>query len=198
MTKSAFAGRLALPLAIAILGFGCGDDGPPAAGAPSSRSPAVATCPAAWADDWQAWAERIGAKVFCPSFLPSPITGEIDGRWNTAKAPGKVWQLGYAWLEHDDLVHVVFEGYPDKRWPPDCEGVPCFADKVGTERIGSHEVTWYDRNEASHSGHVAAVFHDSGYVYVVSMHVYRPYDSRQQVTGLVRRMVAGLVPLEPR
>jgi len=42
------------------------------------------------------------------------------------------------------------------------------------------------------------VFHDSGYVYVVSMHVYRPYDSRQQVTGLVRRMVAGLVPLEPR
>jgi len=39
---------------------------------------------------------------------------------------------------------------------------------------------------------------DSGYVYVVSMHVYRPYDSRQQVTGLVRRMVAGLVPLEPR
>ena len=48
------------------------------------------------------------------------------------------------------------------------------------------------------SGHVAAVFHDSGYVYVVSMHVYRPYDSRQQVTGLVRRMVAGLVPLEPR
>jgi hypothetical protein len=187
-----------LVLLTPILGSGCGDEGSSAAPAPSSKSPARATCPAAWAAGWQAWTNKVGAKVFCPSFLPSPITGEIDGQWNTAKAPGKTWQLGYAWLEHDDLVHVVFEGYPKKRWPPSCEGVPCFDDKVGTESINGHEVTWYDRNEASHSGHVAAVFRDGGYVYAVSMHVYRPYNSVKQVTGLVRKMVAGLVPLQPR
>ena len=40
-------------------------------------------------------------------------------------------------------------------------------------------------------------FATRGYVYVVSMHVERPYDSAEKVTDLLRRTVAGLVPLQP-
>ena len=167
---------LAVGLALGAAGCtGSGDSGSSASpsgstdGAPSTSAALV--CPPEWAEDWQSWADRVDARIYCPTFVPSPITAEIDGRWNTAKAPGEVWQLGYAWLEHEDLVHLVFEGFPEDRWPVRCSGRPCIDGKTGTETIAGHEVTWYDRNKASHSGHIAAVFRDQGYVYVVSMHV---------------------------
>jgi hypothetical protein len=135
--------------------------------------------------------------IYCPTFLPTPITGEIGGQWNTAQQPGRAWQLGYAWLEHDELVHVVFEGYPGRAWPVDCEGVPCFAHIVGRQRIGPFQVTWYDHNQASHTGHIAAVFRANGNVYVVSMHIAAPAAPESKTKALVARMVAGLVPITP-
>lgn len=175
----------------------CGGGGSATSSGGASTTGAAPACPAAWKAGWQAWANRVDERVYCPSFLPNPLTGEIHGQWNTALAPGKRWQVGYAWLEHDDLVHVVFEGYPAAGWPPSCEGVPCFAGKTGTEDVGGHRVTWYDHNQASHTGHVAAVFRDGRIVYVVSMHVSRPYGTKQKTQSLVRQMVAGLVPLDP-
>ena len=130
----------------------------PAAGPASDRRLPPRRARPAWADGWQDWTDRIGAIVYCPSFFPGPLTAEIDGQWNTAKAPGKEWQLGFAWLEHDQLVHIVFEGYPAGRWPPSCPGQPCFADVAGHERIGGFDVTWYDHNSASHWHHLAATF----------------------------------------
>jgi hypothetical protein len=183
-----------LGLCATLLGVaGCGGGSGSANG-----SEAPKRCPAAWAAGWQRWANRVDARVYCPTFLPNPLTGQIGGQWNTAREPGRSWQLGYAWLEHDDLVHVIFEGYPATAFPPSCEGIPCFAGKRGTETIAGHRVTWYDRNQASHTGHVAAVFRDGPDVYVVSMHVSRPYGTVRKTTQLVRQMVAGLVPVDPR
>ena len=82
------------------------------------RRPSRRRLATAWAAGWQTWTNRIGAVVYCPTFFPAPLTPEIGGQWMTAKEPGKEWQLGYAWLEHDQLVHVIFEGYPTARWPP--------------------------------------------------------------------------------
>jgi hypothetical protein len=136
--------------------------------------------------------------VYCPAFMPSPFTGEIGGMWLTAKEPGRSWQLGWSWLEHGDLVHVVFEGYPKSRpWPPSCDGVPCFDDRIGTEEIAGKKVTWYDRNEASHSGHLAAVFRANDYVYVVSMHMAQPYDTEAKVRSALVNTLSGLVPVQP-
>ena len=192
--------RLA-PLAVAVAliagaaGCGGGSADGSAAAPPSSAAPAA--CPAAWAAGWQRWTNRIGAVVYCPSYFPGPLTAEIGGQWNTAREPGKEWQLGYAWLEHDQLVHVVFEGYPAGRWPPDCPGQPCFAGIVDHERIGPFDVTWYDHNSASHWHHLAAVFRANGYVYVISMHVIAPYDTVQKARDALTKTVAGLVPLRP-
>ena len=78
--------------------------------------------------------------VYCPGWLPSPIDGVIHGQWNTARVPDKQWQLGYAWLEQGELVHVVFEGYPPGTFPPRCEGRPCFAGREpATEDVGGHD-----------------------------------------------------------
>ena len=98
--------------------------------------------------------------IYCPGWLPSPIDGVIHGQWNTARVPDKQWQLGYAWLEQGELVHVVFEGYPPGTFPPDVRGQPCFAGREpATEQVGGQTVTWYDHNLASHTGHIAAIFH---------------------------------------
>jgi hypothetical protein len=130
--------------------------------------------------------------------MPSPFTGEIGGTWLTAKEPGRSWQLGYSWKEHEDLVHLVFEGYPQSRtWPPMCDGVPCFDRETGSEEIAGKQVTWYEKNEASHSGHVAATFRENGYVYVVSMHIYRPYDTEAKVRTALIETLNGLVPVQP-
>jgi hypothetical protein len=175
-----------------------GSNSAPAASQPAGSSSTVRTCPAAWTADWQAWANTIGAVVYCPTFIPSPLTAEIGGTWLTAKEPGRSWQLGYSWLEHGDLVHVVFEGYPaSRKWPPMCDGVPCFDGETGTEAIAGKQVTWYEKNEASHSGHLAAVFRANGYVYVVSMHVSQPYDTDAKVRTALTRTVSGLVPMQP-
>ena len=170
-----------------------------AAADPVSSRPA-ATCPATLEPGWQQWTNRIGAVVYCPSYVPPPITAEIDGQWNTAKAPGRRWQLGFAWLEHDQLEHLVFEGYPDAAWPPTCPGKPrrpCFAHVVGKDTINGFDVTWYDHNQASHWHHLAATFAANGYHYVVSMHIIDPYGSEQKVRAALTRTLQGLVPLKP-
>ena len=191
---------LATVLAIFALitaAVGCGGSGKSAAATQPATSTPAATCPAFLADGWQKWTDRIGAVVYCPSFFPGPLTAEIDSQWNTAKQPGKEWQLGFAWLEHDQLVHIVFEGYPAGRWPPSCPGQPCFADVAGHNRIGAFDVTWYDHNSASHWHHLAATFRANGYVYVISMHVIAPYDTEQKVREALTKTIAGLVPLHP-
>jgi hypothetical protein len=184
-------------IALSMATAGCGGSGKSAAATPPPSSTAAATCPAFLADGWQKWTDRIGAVVYCPSFFPGPLTAEIDSQWNTAKEPGKEWQLGFAWLEHDQLVHVVFEGYPAGRWPPTCPGQPCFAHVVGHDRIGAFDVTWYDHNSASHWHHLAATFAANGYVYVISMHIIAPYDTEQKVREALAKTIAGLVPLHP-
>ena len=125
---------------------------------------------------WQTWANRVGMPIWCPGWMPDPIDAIIHGQWNTARVAQHQWQLGYAWLEIGQLVHVIFEGYPPGTFPPTCEGnVPCFGgEERESETIAGHVVHWYDRNHASHSGHIAAVFHWHGNTYVVSIHVASP------------------------
>src|SRR5437588_800835 len=94
--------RLAASAAVAALvasAAGCGSSAGVASQTGSTATTAAHTCPPAWAAGWQRWTNRIGAGVYCPIFFPPPITAEIDGPWNTAKAPVKEWQLGFAWLE---------------------------------------------------------------------------------------------------
>ena len=186
-----------LALLVVPVGFlpGC-SDGNPAGGSAGSPAAAAASCPKQWAADWQDWADKVGMTVWCPTWLPSPIDGRIgpQNEYNTARSPGRHWQLGYVWRDEDfsGLVHVVFEGMPESMWPPRCAGMMCFAGPAGSSTVAGHKVRWYDHNMGSSSGHVAAVFHDDGNAYIVSMHVFGTVD-KQQTQEMVRKIVAGLV-----
>jgi hypothetical protein len=183
-----------LLLAVAAVGAAaCGSSG----GAEGSK-PRPNTCPKTWSASWHTWADRVGMTIYCPGWLPSPIDGVIHGQWNTARVPDRQWQLGYAWLEQGELVHVVFEGYPPGTFPPTCEGEPCFAGREpGTERVGGQTVTWYDHDLASHTGHVAAVFRALGNVYVISIHVASPVSTPQAAKSDLRHIIRSLAPVKP-
>jgi hypothetical protein len=165
----------------------------------SGSKPKPNACPRAWAASWQMWTNRVGMKLYCPGWLPSPIDGVIHGQWNTARVPDRQWQLGYAWLENGELVHVVFEGYPPGTFPPTCEGEPCFSGaETKTEHIAGHDVTWYDRNLASHTGHVAAIFRSFGNVYVISIHVASPVTTTDVAKADLRHIIRSLALLTPK
>ena len=165
----------------------------------SGSKPKPNVCPKAWAASWQTWADRVGMPIYCPSWLPSPIDGVIHGQWNTARVPDKQWQLGYAWLENGQLVHVVFEGYPPGTFPPMCEGQPCFGGREPeTEQVAGRTVTWYDHNLASHTGHIAAIFHSLGNVYVISIHVATPVSTAADAKSDLRHIIRSLAPVQPK
>jgi hypothetical protein len=164
-----------------------------------SKSSPETGCSKTWAAGWQKWADRVRMPVWCPGWMPSPIDAIIHGQWNTAQVEQHQWQLGYAWLEQGQLVHVIFEGYPHGTFPPTCEGgVPCFGgEEAKSVTIAGHVVHWYDHNQASHSGHIAAVFSSGGNTYVVSIHIVTPVSTKAIAKRDLRHIVESSSLLKP-
>ena len=51
--------------------------------------------------------------------------------------------------------------------------------RLRIREVAGHVVHFYDKNHASHSGHVAAVFKSGPNTYVVSIHVASPVSTRR-------------------
>ncbi|HEY3763960.1 MAG TPA: hypothetical protein VGL44_02280 [Gaiellales bacterium] len=137
--------------------------------------------------------------VWCPGWMPDPIDAIIHGQWNTAQVEQRQWQLGYAWLEEGQLVHVIFEGYPPGTFPPKCEGVLCFGgEEADTTTIAGKVVHWYDHNHASHTGHIAAIFQSNGNTYVASIHVISPISTKAIAKRDLAHMIRSSSLLKPQ
>jgi hypothetical protein len=152
-------------------------------------------CPEEWKEQYEAWSRRVGMTVYCPTWMPGPLEGEISRDYAVRVPARNGWQLGWAWLEFGDLVHVVFEGYRAKDFPPTCEGKPCFAGRAGTSRVGRFRVVWYLKNRASHTGHVAAIVPQGKDVYVYSMHVAPPSGTVAKTEANLKHVIRDLVPV---
>jgi hypothetical protein len=199
---------LAVPLValVAALASGCGDDYATPAKA-AAKSPA---CPAAWRAGWQALANRIGAPVYCPSWMPSPLDAKRDGPWNTVDSVEKdgSYLVGFAWQERAEEVHVNFRGYPGKTAIPTCTDttvgsgkvhrtkVPCFSDPRGTRRLGPRKVTMFTVNRDADQWHVLYAWRSGGSLYAVSEHIAPPLTYSRVVKNL-DRMTRGLVEIRP-
>ena len=95
-------GLLALCLLVALSGVlsGCGSEAKPAAAASKATKPA---CPNPGA--WQKLANRVGAPVYCPGWLPDPLTGKlgaVDNNIHSVSADHSyleswVWQETGGW-----------------------------------------------------------------------------------------------------
>lgn len=200
-----------LVAAVPAAGCGGGDGSPEAAHATAPRP----ACPQTWRAGWQRLANDVGSAVFCPSWLPSPIDGNIggayrNGRWVDKK--DKSYLVSFLWLDRDAgvsrEVHINFRGYPGRTSIPTCEStntvkgktvrkpVPCFADRQGTKQIGDIAATLYTVNQGIDEWHALYAWRRDGSLYALSEHVTAPYTYKQVIRNL-DRMIRGVALLEP-
>jgi hypothetical protein len=189
--------------ALALVVTGCSLRGDSVEGTASARETPPA-CPAAWKGGWQRLANRVGAPVYCPSWMPSPIDAEIGGQWNSdgpAVGKDRSYLAGFLWHEASSGdVHVNFRGYPGKSAMPRCvenrRSIPCFSDPRGTRKVGDKRVTVYTVSRDADQWHVTYLWRRSGTLYTVSEHVAPPLTFRRVLQNL-DRIVGGLELIRP-
>ena len=207
--------------AAALVAAGCGGGG---SGSSKSTAPAVTpvaakpVCPAKWRPVYQRLADRINADVYCPSWMPSPLTGEIGPTVSFGGAGGSSLSVDkdrsylalFVWAETGSgEVHVNLRGYPGKTKVPTCvqvdtngtkttrTPVPCFADARGTVRAPGIVATVYTVNQDADLWHVLYAWRHHGGLYTVSQHVAQPLTYKQVIASL-DRILRNLVLVQPR
>jgi hypothetical protein len=208
---------LAGAFALAAFASGCGSSDKATnttAAATSAAATARPACPASWKAGWQKLADEIHAVVYCPSWMPDPLKGQIGGPWFNGRFVEKdrSYLVSFAWFESGAAgvqeVHVNFRGYPGKAAIPVCEDtltvngktvhpkMPCFSDITGHKRLGPTKITVYTANQGADQWHILYAWHHGGSLYTVSEHVAAPYTFKQVVSNL-DRITRGLVMTSP-
>jgi hypothetical protein len=197
---------------VAIVAGGCGS-GEPEQSAPGAP-PNVRACPAAWLSGWQRIADEIQASVYCPTWMPPPLDGEVGGTYRntTAVDADRSYLVSFLHVEREaggigGEVHVNFRGYPATTEIPTCEdtrtdagkvtrvAVPCFSDPRGTKEIAGERVTVYTVNQGIDQWHVLYAWEHGGGLYTVSQHVVAP-ATVAQVSRDLDRVMRGLARVE--
>jgi hypothetical protein len=194
-----FVRAVVLAAACAVVA-GCG--GPTAdQAAGTAKAP---TCPSEWRAGWQKLADRVGATVFCPSWMPHPLDGRIGGEWTDIDDVDRdgSFLVSFIWQEsHTGEVHVNFRRYAGTAMPR-CRAsesrrlVPCFSDPAGRLRLGPIDATLYTVGRDADEWHLSYLWRYRGATYVVGEHVAPPL-THAKVKRNVERMLRGLVRVEP-
>ena len=210
MSRRSFAATailLAVPAALA----GCGGDEPTISAKPSAEARAPKVCPARIKPEYQKLANRVRMPVFCPTWMPSPLDGDIKGPWENGVSVkrDRSYLVSFIWHEPPAQdVHVNLRGYPNRRAVPRCEDtqvvagkvrrrdIPCFSDPRPAHRVAGVRVTPYTVNQGVDQWHVLYLWRERGNLYTLSEHVARPLTYRHVVRNL-DRMMRGLVRIEP-
>ena len=158
-------------------------------------------------------ASRCGSArpVYCPTWMPNPLDGEIGGQWDNGVSVEKdsSYLVSFLWHEPPSQdVHVNFRGFPGRTKIPRCEDVevvagkahktysPCFSDANGKRRFGPITATLYTVNRGVDQWHILYAWQDHGSLYAVSEHVAKPLTF-QQVRRNLDRVMRGLVRVSP-
>jgi hypothetical protein len=181
---------------------------------PAASQPAAAGCPADWATGWRHLADRVGAPVYCPHWVPSPLTPKLGeayaGQGGTAVTVAKngSYLVSLIWSDASGEVHVNLGGYLHRTSIPRCDDVqttdggtvrtkvPCFSDPAGTFKAGGITATLYTVNRGPDQWHLLYAWKHGGSLYTVSQHVAAPL-TYSQVSGDLKRMLRELVLLNP-
>lgn len=199
--------RIVGVLAVAVLAAACGSD---------AVQPGAArrACPAVARTGWQELANRVDAPVYCPSWLPNPLSGSFAGSSYAGTFVERDRNYLVSFIESDVVgssnteVHVNLRGYPGRVTVPLCEDtvtigtkvlrprIRCFADVYGHKRVAGKAITITTANQGADKWHVAYLWRHGGSLYVVSEHVTPPYTFRQVLRNL-DRVVGSLVLVRP-
>jgi hypothetical protein len=193
MKRTAVAGLVAVVVAVLLQSS--------AAAAPKI------SCPAGWARGWEKLADKVGAPVYCPRWMPNPLDAQIGGQYQDIYAISKDRSYLVSFLEHGDLgsgdVHVNFRGYPGRTTIPSCPApvgkstVPCFADPAGHVSENGIHATVYQVNQGADQWHILLLWRYRGSLYTVSQHVIVPYDSATRVRENLAHLLKSLVLVQP-
>jgi hypothetical protein len=219
MKKLTLAATLSILAAVAVVTSGCGDTATSSkAAAPRPTAEQLHVCPRSWKPGWQRLANKIDAPVYCPTWLPAPLTGQIVGEVSFGGAGGpsvsvdkdRSYLVSLAWAEpQSGEVHVNLRGYPGRTKVPTClyqdfnkgklysKPVPCFADARGTVHERGITATVYTVNQDADLWHVLYAWHYRGGLYTLSEHVAEPLTYAKVVANL-HRMLRGLVVVRPK
>jgi hypothetical protein len=202
--------------AVALVTGGCGADTATNSKA-AAPAKAASTCPATWRPGWQQLANRIHAPVYCPAWVPDPLTGQIVGQVSFGGAggpavsvsPDRSYLVSLAWAEpQSGEVHVNLRGYPGRIKVPTCiyedynhgkiyrKPVPCFSDARGTAQERGITATVYTVNQDADLWHVLYAWHYRGGLYTLSEHVAVPLTYAKVVANL-HHMLRDLVLVDP-
>jgi hypothetical protein len=209
MTRTTLATLAALAIGVAAL-TGCADD-QSAAGTTVAEPPEPAVCPPRLKRQYERLANRVGMPVYCPTWMPSPLDGDMQGPWENgvSVARDKSYLVSFLWHEPPSQdVHVNLRGYPDRWRVPQCEdtqvvagktirrAIPCFSDARGVHRVAGYTVTPYTVNQGVDMWHVLYLWRDGGNLYTLSEHVAKPLTYQHVVKNL-DEMMRGLARVEP-
>lgn len=203
------AGLAAVVVAVAALVTLAGGDDEAASASPKE-------CPAEWRAGWQKLADDAGAVVYCPTWMPQPLDGKIDGSYANGRwvSKDRSFLVSLLWFERGQgeisgEVHVNFRGYPGSTAIPVCEEtltvdgvtknreIPCFSDPRGTRTIGDVTARVFTVNQGIDQWHILYAWERDGSLYTVSQHVIDPTPFKRVADNL-DRLVAGLVEVEPQ
>jgi hypothetical protein len=195
---------------LALAAAGCGASGGTKAAAPPPTAPAKPRC--AHPAGWQRLANRIAAPVYCPGWLPDPLTSQIGGKWNNVDSVSRdrSYLESFVWQETEAGVngvggelHVNLRGYPGRIAIPMCptgagnsDPQPCFADPRGHVHANGIDATLFTVNQGADQWHVALAWHRRGSLYTLSEHLAPPLDY-QKLVQYLRHELRSLVLVEP-
>jgi hypothetical protein len=182
-------------------------------GGEESKVAAPAPDPAAsckYRAGWQKLANKIDAPVYCPGWLPDPLTSELGGRWNNINSVDKdrSYLMSFVWQETGGgaaggELHVNLRGYPGRTAIPKCtrggkdkQLIPCFADARGTITENGIRATMFTVNQDADQWHVLLAWRHQGSLYTLSEHVAAPL-TYSKVVSYLKRELRSLVRIEP-
>jgi hypothetical protein len=177
------------------------------AAAPAAQHRTTAACPKAWAAGWLRLADRVGAPVYCPTWMPNPLDAQIGGQYEDIYSIAKDRSYLVSFLEHGDLgsgdVHVNFRGFPGSARIPRCPApvgkgtIACFQEPFAHVSADGIRATAYQVNWGADQWHILLAWHYRGSLYTVSEHVIQPYDSAAHVLRNLKRLLRSLVLVRP-
>jgi hypothetical protein len=185
-----------------------------AAGSADAHRGTARSCPKAWAAGWAKLADRVGAPVYCPAWMPNPLDADIGGQYQDIYSIGKDHSYLVSFLAHGDLnsgdVHVNFRGYPGRTTIPRCKTTilagknktlrgttPCFADPHGVQNANGIRATLYRVNQDADQWHFLLAWRYHGSLYTVSEHVIKPFFSPRKVEANLHKLLSSLVLVRP-
>ncbi len=199
-----------LAACFALLAAGCGSSKQAATSTPAAvaAAPTKPTC--AHPAGWRLLANRIHADVYCPGWLPDPLSSLIGGQWNNINVVSRdrSYLESFIWQDTDSPalsgeLHVILRGYPGRTAIPTClEGLkdnvptPCFAGIHGTVIENGIKAKLYTVNQDADEWHLLLLWHHKGGLYTVSEHLAPPLDYRK-VVAYLKHELGSLVLISP-